>query len=136
MEETPYPLRAHQNLRVYQLANELATDLHWVTRRFPQKTRFDLTDQVRRAAWQARYHIVVGWKRRYEGPAFRRHLGEAQSACARMSLWLHLAHENCYLADDAHRRLQARIAEVQQWITRLNEQRIPMLAGGAMPALA
>ena len=135
MEEKPYPIRSFQNLRVYQYATSLATDLFWITRRFPTEELHALTAQLRQTARLVPFQVGLGWKKRYYGPAFRLHLDEAQSACARLGLWLSLAHECCYLTDDAHEELQARKTQLQRMLTRLNNQRIPMLAGGAVTAL-
>ena len=122
------PYRPYQNLRVYQYANTLASDLFWITRRFPTQEPFGLTDQLRRAARMILLNVVQGWKMRYSGLAFRNHLDEAQSACARLGLWLDVAHESCYLTDTEREELQARKTNLQRMITRLHDQRIAMLA--------
>lgn len=136
MAEAPYPIRSYQNLRVYQDASSLASDLFWITRRFPNEERRALTALLRRTARLIPFQVGRSWEKRYYGPAFRHHLLEAQSACARLGLWLHMAHESCYLTDDEHEELRARKTLLQQMLTRLNDQRIPMLAGGAVPALS
>ena len=135
MEDKPYPIRSYQNLRVYQCAATLASDLFWITRRFPGYELDALTAQLRQTARAISFHVGLAWKKRYYRPAFQLHLDEAQSACARLGLWLHLAHESCYLTDDAHEALQARKKQLQRMLTRLNDQRISMLAGGAVQAL-
>ncbi len=122
------PYRPYQNLRVYQYANTLASDLFWITRRFPTHEQFGLTDQLRRTARTILLNVVQGWNMRYTGLAFRNHIDEAQSACARLSLWLDVAHESCYLTDIEHEELQARKTNLQQMLTRLHDQRIAMLA--------
>ena len=122
------PYRPYQNLRVYQYANTLASDLFWITRRFPTHEQFGLTDQLRRTARTILLNVVQGWYMRYTGLAFRNHIDEAQSACARLSLWLDVAHESCYLTDIEHEELQARKTNLQQMLTRLHDQRIAMLA--------
>ena len=122
------PYRPYQNLRVYQYANTLASDLFWITRRFPTHEQFGLTDQLRRTARTILLNVVQGWNMRYTGLAFRNHLDEAQSACARLGLWLDVAHESCYLTDTEREELQARKANLQQMLTRLHDQRIAMLA--------
>ena len=120
--------RPHQNLRVYQHANALASDLFWITRRFPTEEQFALTDQLRRTARTITLNVVQGWNKRYNGLAFRSHLDEAQSGCARLGLWLDVAHESCYLTDTEHEDLQARKTKLQRMLTRLHDQRIAMLA--------
>ena len=122
------PYRPYQNLRVYQYANTLASDLFWITRRFPTHEQFGLTDQLRRTARAILLNVVQGWNMRYNGLAFRNHLDEAQSACARLGLWLDVAHESYYLTDTEREELQARKANLQQMLTRLHDQRIAMLA--------
>ena len=119
-------IRPYQNLRVYQYANTLASDLFWITRRFP--THEPLTDQLRRTARTILLNVVQGWNMRYSGLAFRNHLNEAQSACARLGLWLDAAHESCYLTDTEREELQARKTNLQRMLTRLHDQRIAMLA--------
>ncbi len=119
-------IRPYQNLRVYQYANTLASDLFWITRRFP--THEPLTDQLRRTARTILLNVVQGWNMRYSGLAFRNHLNEAQSACARLGLWLDVAHESCYLTDTEREELQARKTNLQRMLTRLHDQRIAMLA--------
>ena len=123
MDETPY-----QNLRVYQHANTLASDLFWITRRFPKQEKFGLTDQLRQTARTILTNVIEGWTKRYTGPAFRNHLDEAQSACARLGLWIDVAHESCYLTDTEREELQTRKTTLQQMLTRLHDQRIAMLA--------
>ena len=120
--------RPYQNLRVYQYANTLATDLFWITRRFPAQELFGLTDQLRQTTRTILLNVVQGWDKRYNGSAFRNHLDEAQSACARLGLWLDIAHESCYLTDTEHKELQARKTNLQRMLTRLHDQRIAMLA--------
>jgi len=136
MEETPYPICSYQNLRAYQYATVLATDLFWITRRFPNEELHALTAQLRRTARLIPFQVGLGWKYRYYGPDFRLHLDEAQAACAQLGLWLSMAYESCYLTDDAYAGLQARKTHLQRMLTRLNNQRIPMLACGAVQALS
>ena len=91
MEGTLY--HPYQNLRVYQYASALASDLFWTTHRFPMEEPFGLTDQLRQTARTISLNVVQGWNKRYNGPAFRDHLHEAQSACARLGLWLDVSGE-------------------------------------------
>ena len=135
MVDTPYPICSHQNLRVFQYATTLATDLFWITRRFPNEELYALTAQLRRTARSVPVQVGRGWRKRYYGPAFRQHLDEAQSACARLGLWIGVAHERCYLTDDDYETLQARKTHLQRMLTRLHDQRIALLAGGVVPAL-
>ena len=41
-------LKAHRDLKVYQLAHKLAMDIFHASRRFPTDEKDSLTDQIRR----------------------------------------------------------------------------------------
>ncbi len=126
MEGTLY--HPYQNLRVYQYASALASDLFWTTHRFPMEDPFRLTHQLRQTARTISLNVVQGWNKRYNGPACRNHLDEAQAACARLGLWLDVSHESCYLTDTEHEDLHARKSNLQRMLTRLHDHRIAMLA--------
>lgn len=128
MEVTSYPACSHRKLRAYQFAHVLASDLFWLSRRFPSEERLVLTDQVRKTAQTIMLHVAGGWNKRYSGAAFRQHICEAQSACARLGLWLHIAYDCCYLTDEEHEALQNRVKHMQRLLTRFFEQRIVLLA--------
>ena len=128
MEVTSYPSCSHLKLRAYQYASLLASDVFWITRRFPQEEKPALTQQLRRTTQTIPLSVTRSWNMRYHAPSFRRHLDEAQSACARLGLWLHVAHDYGYLTGDEHERLQARKTHLQRMLTRLHNQRITLLA--------
>jgi len=134
MEVTSYLNRSYRNLRVYRCASLLAIDLFWITRRFPPAEQKTLTDQLRRTARAIPYNVLRAWQKRYQGPGFRNHLDEAQSACARLDLWLHMAYESFCLSDDEHTCLQARRRHMQRMLTRFHAQRLIMLDTGYMGA--
>ncbi len=128
MEVTALPPGSFVNLRAYRCAADLAQDLFWITRRFPQAEQAALTGPLRRTARAISVHVMQGWNRRYHGPAFRAHLGEAHTACSRLGQWLDRAYERRYLSDDEHEALRAREAELHCMLRRLRDQRIAMLA--------
>ena len=128
MEVTTYTISSHQNLRVYQSASTLASDLFWRTRRFPREEQYALIDQLRSTARTIPINVIQGWNHRYNGPAFRNHLDEAQSACARLGLWLSFSLERGYLDAEEHDHLQTRKVHLQRLLTRFGSQRIALLA--------
>ncbi|MFQ5569102.1 MAG: four helix bundle protein [Rhodothermales bacterium] len=128
MEVNTPPICAYQNLRVYQYATTLAEDTFWITRTFPGKEQQALTDQLRRTAQTIPRNVLQGWNRRYCGCAFRNHLDEAQSACARLGLWFDLARDRGYLTKNEHQKLTSQKNRIQRMLTRLHNYRIALLA--------
>lgn len=128
MEVNVLPSRSFTNLRAFQSARALASTLFWITRRFPKEEPSLLVDQLRRTAQAIPRSVVLGWNKRYSGLSFRHHLEEAQSACARLGLWLDVALEGGFLSEQKHRDLMAQKRQVRRMLTRLYEQRIALLA--------
>ncbi len=52
--------KGYRDLRVWQLAMELAEDVYKVTQGFPSEERYGLTSQIRRCAVSAPSNIAKG----------------------------------------------------------------------------
>ena len=84
----------HQNLVVWQRADDLYIELHRLTlQRFPAHERYELGSQIRRAAWSVPSNIVEGVARRSRRDSLRffdiagaslRELGYGLHAAARL----------------------------------------------------
>lgn len=127
MDALTLPAPASRNLRAFRRAEGLSTELFWITRRFPQEEQFALTDQLRRTARTIQTSVAKGWNRRYSPCDFRDHIAEAQSACARLGLWLYRAYACDYLTAGEYRALLAQKSALQQMLLRLYDQRIALL---------
>jgi four helix bundle protein len=63
---------AHQNLVVWQRADDFFIEVHRLThQRFPRHERFELSPQLRRAAYSVPSNIVEGIARRHRREAIR-----------------------------------------------------------------
>ena len=72
-------LGGYQDLRVWQVAVELATECYLLTARFPDHERFGMTAQMRRAAVSVVSNIAEGHGRASAG-AFSNHLSVARGS--------------------------------------------------------
>lgn len=112
-------LRSYRNLRAYRRASALASDIFWITRRFPRDGQNTLSDQMRRHAHAIPEAIARGWHQRHDPCAFTRELDVALNACHQLSHWLNVAKACQCLTMDEHHALMARKKELHSTIAQL-----------------
>ncbi len=90
-------MRNHNNLKVFNLADQLALRVYQSTRAFPREEQFGLKSQMRRAAVSVAANIVEGAARRSEAD-FARFLTVAYGSARELEYELSLAARLHYLA--------------------------------------
>lgn len=81
-------IKSIDDLKVYNLAFELAMEIFKLTLNFPKEERFSLTDQIRRSSRSVAINIREGFaKRKYEN-VFIRHLNDALGSSEETRGWL------------------------------------------------
>jgi len=86
----------HVNLVAWQRADDLFIDVHQLTKTFPRDERFELTSQIRRAAYSVPANIVEGFARR--SLKERAHfLNIAEASLAEVGYCLHVAKRLGYM---------------------------------------
>jgi len=104
------PLR-HENLVAWQRADDLFIEIHKLARRFPSEERFELSSQIRRAAYSVAANIVEGFARR--SLKERAHfLNIAEASLAEVTYCLHVAKRLGYLNGEQHSVLKAQARQV------------------------
>ena len=99
------PIQSHRELEAYQLAFEAAMHIFYLTKSFPAKERYSLTDQIRRSSRSVCANLAEAWrKRRYEG-AFLLKLSDSEAEAAESQTWLEFAVKCGYLKPDVGREL-------------------------------
>lgn len=89
----------HENLIAWQRADDLFIALHQLARRkFPPDERFELTSQLRRAAYSVPANIVEGAARRSLKERLR-FLNVAESSLAEVGYCVHVARRLGYFDD-------------------------------------
>lgn len=80
-------IRTHRDLEVFQRAMDAAMRVLEVSKAFPKKETYSLTDQVRRSSRSVCANITEAWrKRRYEA-AFISKLSDAETEAAETQVW-------------------------------------------------
>lgn len=106
-------MHPYRNLLAWQKCHELNLAIIHATSRWPGSERFELTSQLRRAAWSAAANIVEGAARR--GPReFRRFLDIALGSLAEIEYGLELARDRGLLAFDAYAELEDKRASASR----------------------
>jgi S23 ribosomal protein. len=98
-------IQSHEELDVYRLAFEVAMCIFEVSKGFPRKETYSLTDQIRRSSRSVCSNIAEAWrKRRYEA-AFVSKLNDAEAEAAETQTWIHFAVECGYLSKEQGQEL-------------------------------
>jgi four helix bundle protein len=104
------PLR-HENLIAWQRADDLFIEIHQLAKRFPSDERFELSSQIRRAAYSVAPNIVEGFARR--SLKERAHfLNIAEASLAEVGYCLHVARRLGYLRTDLYIVLETQTKQV------------------------
>jgi four helix bundle protein len=103
-----------EKLEVWKNARELTFLIYRITSNFPNKERFGLVDQIRRAAVSVALNIAEG-STRGSDPDFRRFLKMAQGSVNEVVT-------GCYVALDQRFLTQKQFDEVYSFCLRINSR--------------
>ncbi len=105
-----------EKLVIWQLAIELANDVHFMTRSFPKEEMFSLTSQIKRAADSISLNIAEG-STGQSNPEQKKFLGYAQRSGIEVVSALYLAIKRDYITqetfDKFYNELDKLIAKIQ-----------------------
>ena len=114
-------IKSVKDLKVYNVAFELAMDIFKLTLNFPKEEKYSLTDQIRRSSRSVAINIREGFaKRRYKN-VFIRHLNDSIGSSEETRGWLDFCKECRYINQVTHQRLDKSYDEVNAMLYRLME---------------
>ena len=93
-------IKSFEDLRVYQLSFRLALQIHQLTQNFPEYERYELGQQLRKAAVSIPLNIVEGYGRQSAKAEFKHFVRNALGSCNEVVVLLKLAKELGYVQDD------------------------------------
>lgn len=96
-----------RDLKVYQLAFKLATEIFNDSKHFPVEERYSLTDQVRRASRSVAANIGEGYRKKRYPKMFVSKMADADGEATETQVWLDFAECCGYLSKQ--RRLELRL---------------------------
>ncbi|NOQ96097.1 MAG: four helix bundle protein [Desulfobacterales bacterium] len=108
--------RGYKDLKVYQLAYQLALDIFEITKRFPGEEKYSLTDQIRRSSRSIPANLAEAWKKRRYEKVFVSKLVDCASEAGETEVWLNFAKDFGYLREDRYRELIDKYDEINRML--------------------
>ena len=112
-------IKSIKDLKVYNLAFELAMDIFKITLNFPKEERYSLTDQIRRSSRSVAINIREGFGKRKYKNVFIRHLNDSIGSSEETRGWLDFAVSCGYISQNSHENLDGRYDEVNAMLFSL-----------------
>ena len=108
--------RGYRDLKVYQMAYQIALDIHQVTKTFPKEEKYSLTGQIRRSSRSVPANLAEAWKKRRYEKAFISKLIDCAGEAGETEVWLDFSKDFGYLRDDQYQQLMQRYDEVNRML--------------------
>ena len=101
-----------RDLKVYQLAYELAMEIFSESKSFPAEEKYSLTDQIRRSSRSVAGNIAEGYRKKRYPKMFVNKMADADGEATETQVWLDFARDCGYLSSERQANLTARYEEV------------------------
>jgi four helix bundle protein len=104
--------KGFRDLKVYQLAFDLAMEIFHESKKFPTEERYSLTDQIRRASRSVPGNIGEGYRKKRYPKMFVSKMIDADGEAAETQVWLDVAQACGYLSEMRQLELRRGYEEV------------------------
>ena len=101
-----------RDLKVYQLAYELAMEIFRQSKSFPAEEKYSLTDQIRRSSRSVAGNIAEGYRKKRYPKMFVNKMADADGEATETQVWLDFARDCGYLSVERQAGLTAKYEEV------------------------
>ncbi|PYS26845.1 MAG: diversity-generating retroelement protein bAvd family protein [Acidobacteria bacterium] len=110
-------LQGHRDLKVYQLAYDLAMEIFRLSKRFPREEIYSLTDQIRRPSRSVAANIAEGFRKRRYPNHFVSKLTDCDAEATETQVWVDFAFDCGYLSRENHDHLTEGYEEVGRMLS-------------------
>ena len=101
-----------RELKVYQLAYQLAMEIFHLSKTFPREEMYSLTDQIRRSSRSVCTNIAEGYRKKRYSKHFTMKMSDADGEASETTVHLDFAKDCSYITEDIHNSLIQRYQEV------------------------
>jgi four helix bundle protein len=105
-------LPGFRDLKVYQLAFNLAMEIFYESKSFPPEEKYSLTDQIRRASRSVPGNIGEGYRKKCYPKMFVSKMADADGEATETQVWIDFAHACGYLSQSRQLELRKGYEEV------------------------
>lgn len=116
MQEADNTYRGYKDLKVYQMAYQLALEIFQITRRFPKDERYALIDQIRRSSRSIAANLAEAWKKRRYKKLFVSKLIDCAGEAGETEVWLDFSKDLGYINSEEYEDLISRYDEVNRML--------------------
>ncbi len=109
----------YKDLKVYQLAYQLAMEIFWITKSFPPEERYSLTDQIRRSSRSVAANLAEAFRKIKYPKLYAHKLTDIDGETAETQVWLDLALDCGYLFAPKHQVLVSGYNEIGKMLGRM-----------------
>jgi four helix bundle protein len=106
----------YKDLKVYQLAYQLALDIHEITKGYPKEEKYSLTDQIRKSSRSVPTNLAEAWKKRRYEKAFVSKVVDCAAEAGETEVWLDFSKDFGYISNEQHNDLMERYGEVNRML--------------------
>ena len=112
----------YRDLKAFQLAYQLALEIHEIAKHFPREEKYSLTDQIGRCSRSVPANVAEAWKKRRYRRMFVSKIIDAAGEAGETEVWLDFAKDFGYLDEERHRRLIEKYDEVNRMLHGMIEK--------------
>ena len=113
-------MKTHRDLKVWQYAIDLVTEIYQITRNFPKSEMFGLGNQIQRSAVSIPSNIAEGAGRNSE-KEFLRFLSIAMGSIAELETQIIISKNIQYIDEDQFNDLMSKLIEIRKMLIGLKK---------------
>jgi four helix bundle protein len=113
-------MQDYRKLEVWRKAHQLTLFVYKVTQSFTANEQYNLTSQMRRAAYSIPMNIAEGCGKASK-PDFARYLDISMGSASELDYQLLLAHDLNYLEEQIHEKMHAQLSVIRKMLSNLSK---------------
>ena len=109
-------------MKVYQMAYQIALDIHQITKTFPKEEKYSLIDQIRRSSRSVPANLAEAWKKRRYEKAFISKLIDCAGEAGETEVWIEFSKDFGYITEDQYNQFMQRYDEINRMLYGMIEK--------------
>ena len=115
-------IKGFKDLVIYQKSYELSIKVHTLTLKYPKNERYEIVNQIRRAAMSVPLNIAEGYGKKDSEADFKRFLRMAVGSCNEMEVLMDMSKDLGYIEENTHREMTEEYIVLRKQIITLIEK--------------